>query len=106
MRHAAMMSSAVAGVFMLASAAVAQANWYHESGNPEGSSSVMTSPSSEAQAETPEPGTYQYEQALETGMLPPGSDSHFSGARSSRGGEDIQVIDEGGFKIRLGIDTQ
>ena len=102
MRQRAMLSLAIAGMFILASAAVVQANWYHKSEGSEGSTSEMSSPSGELGMETPEPGTYEYEQALETGNLP----SQVSGEQFSAPGEEIAVVEQGGVDFRLGIDTE
>lgn len=104
MRRMAMLSFFIAGLFILASAAVVRADWYHQSGNPEGTKSEMSSPSSETRMEAPEAGTYEYQQALETGSLPPSEGSRVSGEPRSSGGEEIQIVDQGGLKFRSGVD--
>lgn len=106
MRRMAMLSFVIAGMFIVASAAAARANWNHESGSSEGTTSEMMSPSSGPATEAPEVGTYEYQQALETGNLPSEGNSVVSSEGSSSPGEEIQVIEQGGLKFRLGIDTE
>ncbi len=104
MRHRAMLSLAIAGMFILASAAVSGANWYQESESSGGSTSEMTSPSSEQGMGAPEAGTYEGREATEAGKLPSDKDTMRSG-REFRGDETIPVVEANGEVYRLGIDT-
>lgn len=106
MRQSATLALAIAGMFILGTAAVSQANWYHQSGSSEGSSSEMTSPSGEPGMEAPETGTYEYQQQLETGNLPPLENSRVPGELRSSGGEPIEFVEAGGIGFRVGIDTE
>ncbi len=103
MRHRAMLYFAVAGMFILASAAVSQANWYHQSEGSQGSSSEMTSPSGEQGNDASQAETYEQQQPVEAGQLPP-PESLRSG-NDFPGGEPVETIDVGGLKYREGIDT-
>ncbi len=109
MRHRAMLSLAIAGMFILASAAVSRANWYHKSESSQGSSSEMTSPSSEQGTEAPEAGTYERQEATEAGKLPPGEDAMGPRSEFRSGGnipgENIPLAESNGEVYRLGIDT-
>ncbi len=106
MRYRAMQTFLIAGMFIFATAAVTQANWYHQSGGSDQSSSEMKSPSGDVQAGAAEPGTYEYEQQMETGNLPALETSPGSSDRFSPGGEDVQVIEQGGAEFRVGIDGE
>ncbi len=106
MRQRAILTFVIAGMFILTTAAVSQANWYHKSEGADQSSSEYMSPSGDTQAEASEPGTYEYQQQMETGNLPgletsPGSEEQFS-----PGGEGVQVIEQGGATFRVGIDGE
>ena len=104
MRRTAMLSLAIAGMFILMSTGVSRANWYHKSGSSEGSSSEMTSPSGEPGTEAPQAGTYESQEASDAGKLPLGENTMNSGSKF-RGDEDVPAIDVGGLKYRVGIDT-
>ncbi len=104
MRHRAMLSLAIAGMFILASVAVSRADCYHKSESSQGSTSEMTAPSSEQGTEAPEAGTYQRQEATEAGKLPPGENAMRSGPEF-RSGEDIPVFEASGEMYRLNIDT-
>ncbi len=106
MRYRAMLTLAIAGMFILTTAAVSQANWYHKSEGSDQSSSEYMSPSDESQARSAEPGTYEYEQQMETGNLPGLEASRGSEGRFSPGSEDAQVIEQGGAEFRVGIDGE
>ncbi len=106
MRYRAMLTSAIAGMFILATAAVSQANWYHKSEGSDQSSSEYMSPSDEPQAQAAEPGTYEYQQEMETGNLPGLDTSRGGDEQFSPGGEDVQVIEQGGATFRVGIDGE
>ncbi len=106
MRQSAMLTFVIAGMFILGTAAVAQANWYHKSEGSDRSSSEYMSPSGDTQAEAAEPGTYEYQQQMETGNLPGLDTSRGSEEQFSRGGEEVQVIEQGGAKFRVGIDGE
>ncbi len=106
MRQRAMLSFAIAGMFILASAAVTRANWYHSSEGSQGSTSEMMSPTSEPGTEAPEVGSYEYQLQMETGNLPPLETSRSSGERFSPGDEGLQVIEQGGITFRVGIDGE
>ncbi len=54
---------------------------------------------------TPEFGTFEYEQALETGTLPSGDGRAIDPPAAGKSGDQASVIDVGGFKYRVGIDT-
>ncbi len=106
MRYRAMLILAIAGMFTVATTAVSQANWYQKSEGSDQSSSEYMSPSGESNAQSAEPGTYEYEQQMETGNLPglgtsPGGEEQFS-----PGSEDLQVIEQGGATFRVGIDGE
>ena len=103
MRHRAMLFIAVAGMFILASAAVSQANWYHQSESPRGSSSEMTSPSGEQGNDASQAETYQQQQPTEAGQLPPAG--NFISGNDFRSGEPVERIEAGGLEYRQGIDT-
>ncbi len=103
MRHRAMLYFAVAGMFILASAAVSQANWYHQSDSSQGSSSEMTSPSGEQGSDASQAETYQQQQPSEAGQLPPAG--NFRSGNDFQSGEPVETIDAGGLEYRLGIDT-
>lgn len=106
MRYRAMLTFAIAGMFIVATAAVTQANWYHKSEGSDQSSSEYMSPSDESRAEVAEPGTYEFQQQMETGNLP-GLDTARGGEEQfSPGGEDLQVIEQGGTTFRVGIDGE
>ncbi len=106
MRQSAMLSFVIAGMFILASAAVAQANWYHKSEGSQESTSEMMSPSGEPEAQAPEAETYGNPQQLETGGLPSEEGSQISSEFLPPGGENAPVVDPGGVKLRIGIDTE
>ncbi len=57
-------------------------------------------------AAAPAYGTFEYEEALETGKLPTTEGQAFDPAPGMKGGEDIPVIEIGGTRYRVGIDTQ
>ncbi len=103
MRQSAMLTLAIAGMFILGTAAVSQANWYHQSGSSEGSSSEMTSPSSDPGMESQESETYEQQQPSEAGQLPPGE--NYRSGNDFRSGEPVESIEAGGLEYRLGIDT-
>lgn len=106
MRQRAMLSLAIAGMFILTFAAVTEANWYHQSEGSQGSTSEMMAPSSEPGTEAPEVGSYQYQEAMETGNLPSLGTSPSEGEQFSPGGEDIEVVEQGGATFRVGIDGE
>ncbi len=106
MRQSAMLTFLIAGMFIVTTTAVAQANWYHKSEGSDRSSSQYMSPSRDTQAETSEPGTYEYQQQMETGNLPALEASRGPEERFSPGGEEVQVIEQGGARFRVGIDGE
>ncbi len=57
-------------------------------------------------AEGPAYGTFEYEEALETGKLPEGGGSAFDPASGMKPGEDVPAIEIGARSYRVGIDTQ
>jgi len=99
-----MLSLAIAGMFILASAVVSQANWYHKSGSSEGSSSEMTSPSGESGMEAPQAGPYERQEPSEAGQLPSGENTMSTGSdfRSDEGGP---IAEQGGTAFRVDIDA-
>ncbi len=106
MRQSAMLTLVIAGMFIFGTTAVAQANWYHKSEGSDQSSSQYMSPSGDTQAEISEPGTYEYQKEMETGNLPGLEASRGSDEQFSPGGEEVQVIEQGGAKFRVGIDGE
>ncbi len=102
MRQRAMLFFALAGMFLLATAAVSRANWYHDSESSQGSSSEMTSPSGEPGTEAPQAETYEQQTPSEAGQLPP-SDKFGPGNDLLRG-EPVQRIDAGGLDYRQSLD--
>ncbi len=57
-------------------------------------------------AEVPAYGSFEYEEALETGKLPEGGGAAFDPAPGMKPGEDVPAIEVGGRSYRAGIDTQ
>ncbi len=103
MRRITTLSLAVAGLFVLTYAAVAQANWYQHSESSGGSTSEMTSPSDDPGTSAPEVGTYERQEATEAGKLPPGEKSMSSGGEF-RSDENVPTYEVGGRTYRAGID--
>ncbi len=102
MRQRAMLTLAIAGMFILATAAVSHANWYHKSESSEGSTSEMTSPG-EPGSEAPQAETYEQQQPSEAGQLPP--DANFRSGNDFQSGEPVGSVEAGGLEYRQGIDT-
>jgi len=53
----------------------------------------------------PEYGTFEYREALETGTLPPGEGRAIDPPAMGKSGDQVPVIEFGGLKYRVGIDT-
>lgn len=88
---------AVAGMFIFASAAVSQANWYYGSEGTDGGTSEMMAPPEEA-------GTYQQQEPSEAGKIPSGEKAMTPG-EEPRAGDDFPTVDSGGLKFRESVDT-
>lgn len=54
---------------------------------------------------TPEYGTFEYEEAMETGTLPPGEGRTIDPPAMGISGDQAPVIEVGGLKYRVEIDT-
>ncbi len=102
MRHRAMLSIAIACMFILASAGVSRANWYHKSDSSGGNTSEMSSPSSESGMEAPQGESYEGQEATEAGGLPSDRNATESGTGIRSG--DVPTVEVDGTVYRLGID--
>lgn len=102
MRQTRLLLLAVVGIFLLASSVIAMAgdgDW----GSP---SDIFYGPSdshsmgSGSLATSPDQGSYQSQETLETGKLPSGENTMSSGSDVS-----FPIVEQGGAGFRLGIDT-
>ena len=83
--------SAILALFVIASAGTLYAGGgMHESKEPERMSA-------------PEPGTWEYQEALETGSLPP-SEAGIPSRTDNPAGEDVETYEAGGVTFRAGVD--
>lgn len=57
-----------------------------------------------AEAEAPEFGTWQYQEALETGTLP-SAGKVIKAEPGAAGTQDLPTIELGGVEFRIGLDT-
>ncbi len=107
MRQSAVLTLVIAGLFILGTAAVAQANWYHKSEGSDESSSEHMSPVGDQGTNASQPEQYGSPQQMETGGLPPGEQPEFlKDEFLPPGAENAPVVDQGGIKLRIGIDTE
>lgn len=107
MRQRVILSLAIAGMFILASAAASRADWYYQSESSDKSTSEMTSPSAEPGIGAPEVGTFERQEPTEAGLLPPSERSMYFGNSKAGSPDDESVpkVEVGGLRIREGVDT-
>jgi len=72
-----------------------------QSRSPEASMSGVVAPVDA----TTEYGTFEYQEAMETGTLPPGEGRAIDPPAMGISGDQAPVIEVGGLKYRVGIDT-